>query len=504
MKKNDARPPDGNSLLEGHLDAFGTWLDDQSCSAGTIGQYVGVCRKFGCYLHDHDIPPENVHDGHVDDFLAQLKPQRGSLVESRRYHRTGIGRLLNYLQDAGICPTPIDPYLDGYATQLKESGYTEKTIAQYVGTCRRLGCYVRRVGIELDRLSANDIDTFVGQLPLSRARQPERTTIRRDYRRRLRLLLTYLRENGACPPADLPTTTDPAWVTDYLAFLRDHRGLSEATIEDQRRNLLRFLAHVGIDGTTDQLRLVSVQHVDTFLVEAARGRKRTSMRLLCATVRGFFRFLHMRGVHSANLSEQVTTPRIYQQEGVPRAVPWFDVERTLGMVDRGTLVGHRDYTILNLLAYYGLRACEVATLRLTDLDWRNDVFYVRRAKGGDTDALPLLSHVGEALVGYLERRPSSKHSEVFLKVIAPSGPISSASVSWVARKYLLAAGVEGSLLGAHTLRHSHAVRLLRAGFPLKTIGDTMGHRNPQSTFIYAKAATEDLRSIALDLEDVRS
>ena len=52
--------------------------------------------------------------------------------------------------------------------------------------------------------------------------------------------------------------------------------------------------------------------------------------------------------------------------------------------------------------------------------------------------------------------------------------------------------------------HSHAARLLRAGFPLKTIGDTMGHRNPQSTFIYAKAATEDLRGIALDLEEVRS
>ena len=504
MKKNDTRPPDGNRLHEGQLETFRCWLQDQGCSAATIGQYVGVCRKFGRYLDEHDVALDTVHDGHVDDFLAQLEPQRGSFVESRRYHRTGIGRLLNYLHDAGICPTPIDPYLDGYARQLRERGYTEKTIAQYVGACRRLGSYVRRVGIELDRLSEHDIDTFVERLPLSRARQPERATIRRDYRRRLRLFLTYLRESGACPPADLPTTTDPSWVTDYLAFLRDHRGLSEATIKDERRHLLRFLAHVGIDGTTDQLRLVSVRHADEFLIEAARGRKRTSMRYLCATVRGFFRFLHMRGVLPANLSGQVTTPLIYRQEGMPRAIPWADVERTLGMVDRSTLVGRRDYAILSLLVYYGLRAGEVAALHLTDLDWRNDVLYVRRGKGGDTDALPLLPSAGEALVGYLERRPSSKHPEVFLKVIAPSGPISSASVSWVARKYLLAAGVQAPLLGAHTLRHSHAVRLLRAGFPLKTIGDTMGHRNPQSTFIYAKAATEDLRGIALDLEEVRS
>jgi site-specific recombinase XerD len=293
-------------------------------------------------------------------------------------------------------------------------------------------------------------------------------------------------------------------VTDYLAFLLDHRGLSASTIAEQRRILLRFLAHVGIDGTTDQLRLLSVRQADEFLVEAARGCKRTSMNHLCATIRGFFGFLYMRGILPANLGKQVTTPRIYQQEGVPRAAPWVDVEKTLEIVDRSTLVGRRDYAILSLLAYYGLRALEVATLRLTDLDWRNDVLYVRRGKGGDTDALPLLPHVGEALVGYLKLRPSSEHPEVFMKVIAPSGPMSSASVSWVARKYLLAAGVKAPLLGAHTLRHSFAVRLLRAGFPLKTIGDTLGHRNPQSTFIYAKAATEDLRGIALDIEDVRS
>ena len=504
MKKNDAKRPNGNSPLAGQLEAFGCWLRDQCCSAATVGQYIGVGRKFGSYLDDHDILLETVHDGHVVEFLSQLQARRGSLVDSRRYHRTGINRLLDYLQDAGICPTPIDPYLDGYAMHLREKSYTEKTITKYVGTCRRLGRYLRREGIELDQLFEDDIDRFVKQLQSIRARRPDRTTLQRNCRRRLWLLLAHLRESGACPTPDFRTTSDPALVTDYLAFLREHRGLSESTIADQRRNLLRFLAHIGIEGTTNQLHVLSVRHADEFLVEAARGCKRTSMRYICSTVRGFFGFLHMRGILPANLGKQVTTPRIYQQEGMPRAAPWVDVEKTLEIVDRSTLVGRRDYTILILLAYYGLRACEVATLCLIDLDWRNDVLYVRHAKGGGTDTLPLLPHVGEALVGYLELRPSSEHQEVFVKVIAPSGPMSSASVSWVARKYLLTAGVKAPHLGAHTLRHSFAVRLLRAGFPLKTIGDTLGHRNPQSTFIYAKAATEDLRGIALDLDEVRS
>jgi site-specific recombinase XerD len=64
------------------------------------------------------------------------------------------------------------------------------------------------------------------------------------------------------------------------------------------------------------------------------------------------------------------------------------------------------------------------------------------------------------------------------------------------------AGIQSPHLGAHTLRHSYAVRLLRQGFSLKTIGDALGHRHPQSTFIYAKAAVDDLREVCLDLTEV--
>ena len=503
MKKTEVGRPAGGHPIEGQFEAFSHWLQDQRCSAATVSQYIGVCRKFGRYLDGQDVSVDAVHDGHVDDFLDQLKPRRGSLIESRRYYRTGIGRLLDYFQDAGICPTPIEPYRAGYAALLRDRGHTEKTVAQYVSTCDHFGRYLRRTGIEIAQVSEDEIEKFVKQHPLPRARRPDRTIIQRDYRHRLALFLAYLRDSGACPRANLQTPTESAWVADYLAFLRDHRGLCVASIEDQKRHLKRFLAHVGVDGTTEQLRSLSIQHADEFLIEAARSRNRTSMGGVCATVRGFFGFLHMRGVLPVNLREQVTTPLIYQQERVPRAAPWIDVEKTLALVDRSTLVGCRDYAILSLLAYYGLRACEVATLRVSDLDWRRDVLYVHRAKGGDTEALPLLPIVGEALVDYLKLRPSSERAEMFLKVIAPTGSISSASVSWLARKYLLAAGVKAPLLGSHTLRHSHAVRLLRAGFPLKTIGDTLGHRNPQSTFIYAKAATEDLRSVALDLNEVR-
>ena len=53
--------------------------------------------------------------------------------------------------------------------------------------------------------------------------------------------------------------------------------------------------------------------------------------------------------------------------------------------------------------------------------------------------------------------------------------------------------------GTHALRHARAVSLLRGGVSLKVIGDVLGHRSERSTAVYLKLATEDLRSVALDL-----
>ena len=53
--------------------------------------------------------------------------------------------------------------------------------------------------------------------------------------------------------------------------------------------------------------------------------------------------------------------------------------------------------------------------------------------------------------------------------------------------------------GPHAFRHARAVSLLRAGVPLKVIGDVLGHTSADSTSVYLKLATEDLRAVGLEL-----
>ena len=155
-----------------------------------------------------------------------------------------------------------------------------------------------------------------------------------------------------------------------------------------------------------------------------------------------------------------------------------------------------------LLATYGLRAGEIAGLRLEDIDWHKEIIRVRHSKTAAYSELPLLRAPGEAVMRYLkEARPKSVHRQVFLLVRAPYQPFkSSSSIGGVTRARLRAAGVTHlGRKGSHAFRHARAVSLLRAGASLKTIGDVLGHKSAHSTSVYLKLATDDLRAVGLDL-----
>lgn len=391
--------------------------------------------------------------------------------------------------------------LVGFGCWMEARGYVRRTVEQYCAIAGRLDRHLTARNIDVACLDEGHIEDYLKQVEPRRSNGRKALVV--EYcRHACRRLLEYLREEGATV-RPIQNARGPAILRDYLSFLSHHRALDVQTITGHERWLLRLLEYLGLlEAEAGELRELSLSGIDGFLIETTQGLKRSSIGHGCAAIRGFLRYLYMRGIILRDLGQHVVTPRIYSLEGLPRAIDWADVERTLAAVDRSGPSGRRDYAILALLAYCGLRAGEVAALCVDDLDWRHDTIRVRRGKCDTIEAIPLIPAVGGALVEYLQCRPVSLHREVFLKLIAPAGSMSRAGVGWVARKYLLAAGVKATHFGAHTLRHSYAVQLLRKGFPLKVISDALGHRNPQSTFIYTKAPTEDLHSVALEISEV--
>jgi site-specific recombinase XerD len=146
-----------------------------------------------------------------------------------------------------------------------------------------------------------------------------------------------------------------------------------------------------------------------------------------------------------------------------------------------------------------LRADEVATLTIGNIDWRSGEMLVR-AKGRRRAQMPMPPDGGAAVVSYLgDGRPTSSCRRLFLRMLAPKvGFASGCAITMIAKTALERAGVRGyAHQGAHIFRHSLATEFLRSGTTLSEIGQLLRHESHDTTRIYAKVDIKSLRTLSL-------
>ena len=243
--------------------------------------------------------------------------------------------------------------------------------------------------------------------------------------------------------------------------------------------------------------------MSNFLARECPRLGAASAQLLVSAVRSLLRYLHQAGLIAAPLEWAVPAVAALKGRSLPQAVETATVVALLGTCDRRRTVGRRDYAILLLLSRLGLRASEVAGLRLDDVGWRAGEI-VFRGKGGRVDSLPLPIDVGEALASYLRRRPSDPEDcrALFLKVLPPVGPMSRYAVGAVVREACWRAGMPR--MGCHRLRHTLATGMLGSGATLEEIGQVLRHRERRTTAIYARVDRFTLRTVAMPWPEVLS
>lgn len=356
----------------------------------------------------------------------------------------------------------------------------------------------------VDRILGDAIveDFLDRHLPVCRCYRQPPGRGQENVRRGLAHLVAMLREEGAIPPVARNEPPYHELIEGYGRFLLRDRGLAETTVTNYRRYLRDFLASRGDAVSPEQLVQLTADDLLAFSRERGAALGHTAWNHLATSLSGFYRWLDLRGYGGAHLVGAVPRRRRYRLADVPCALSWDQVQRLLGVIDRHEPCGRRNYAMLLLIATYGLRGCEVRVLRLGDLDWSHDEITIFAPKTRRSRRLPMTRPAGEAVLDYLRsERPPSPHEEVFLSCRPPHGPLRSKINPWLGRQ-LDKAGIQASRRGAHTLRHSLAVHLLRSGETLKGIGDVLGHRHPDTTFIYTKLHVEDLRTVALDPEVV--
>jgi integrase/recombinase XerD len=286
-------------------------------------------------------------------------------------------------------------------------------------------------------------------------------------------------------------------IEEFADYMNCERGFSKATIQIRRNDVADFLSRVY--DQSHSFSEISIAKIEEVI--ASKGRQynwaRTTIRSYVYSLRAFFRYAEMRGWSKVGLAGAIMSPCIFKEESLPIGPSWEDVQRLIAGIGEDNPIGIRNRAIVMLIAVYGLRSGEVRNLRIEDIDWEREQFVVLRSKQGKTQNYPLSYTVGEAILRYLKGvRPRCQYREIFLTGDAPIQPLSSKGIYSMVSRYLRSLNIQTNHYGPHSLRHACATHLLAEGFPLKVIGDYLGHRSSEATRIYAKVDMNGLREVA--------
>ena len=285
-----------------------------------------------------------------------------------------------------------------------------------------------------------------------------------------------------------------ALLDEFDRYLTARRNVCAPTGACYLRHARVFLTGLALPDASVDLGALSAtdvrDHVSALIAPYAPQTK----KLMATSFRGFLRFAWLDGLTTSDLTGAVGPVAAARGAGpLPRSLPGEQVQRLLQAHDTATLAGARDHAVLVVLARLGLRASEVAGLRLDDLDWESGVVTVR-VKGGGVLRLPIPHDVGCAIVDYLQLRPDSSRRQVFLQLPNQDMAMTGWAVSALVARAAARAGV--GVVRAHRLRHSAARAVLEAGGWIAEVGELLGHRSGEVTRMYASVDLHSLRALA--------
>ncbi len=392
-----------------------------------------------------------------------------------------------HTMDAG----DLAPQVAKFGNQLVALGHSHLTVSAY-DDCARHFCQwlaLTKTGIaEVDEAAVNRFAQHRCRCPGNR----QSKQVSEKYVRRVRRFVVFLAERGiverpAAKTADAPDRR----VVEFQEWLRQHRGICAKTIDRHGRMVVRLLPALGNDPSTWNAALIR----EAITAETKRA-SHANVKTMTQALKGYLRFLGAQGLCRPGLEHAVPTIPQWRLSSLPRYIGAADVERLIATCDPEAPAGIRDRAILLLLARLGLRAGDIASMRLGDIDWQQATLTVR-GKGRRETRLPLPQDAGDAVLRYLnQERPRVLRNTLFLTQKAPFQPLHGSTVSSVVRRALDRGAIAAPTKGANLLRHSAATAMLRGGATLDAVGAVLRHRSPDTTAHYAKVDVAMLRQIA--------
>ena len=382
---------------------------------------------------------------------------------------------------------PLAAYRDGLVEDLLSQGYTPQTSALIARLLAKIDAWLVENGLRPEQFTTDRIEGFL---------RHRREAGYKVYNtpRGLQTIVGFLRRSEVIPAEEKKSperTPLNELLGRYETYLVQERSLCPRVVRRYRVRARNFLT-TAMNTEALDFRCLTAAEVSSYILGEVRTSSVGYAKNNIAALRSFLRFLHIHGELPRDLSGALPAVANWRLSGLPKFLTTDETNRLLAARDRRTHAGCRDYAVLRLMTRLGLRAGEVASLTLDDIDWSRGVLVVR-GKGGRQDPLPLPQDVGEAIVSYLRRgRPHSCSRMLFLGVRAPYQNLNSGTVAAI----VLNAGNRCGIprVGSHRLRHTAATQMLGKGASLREIGQVLRQYSVDTTAIYAKVDRDSLRT----------
>ena len=282
----------------------------------------------------------------------------------------------------------------------------------------------------------------------------------------------------------------------------EFRNISEKNLHNECHNIKTFLWHMEQCGVTT-LSGFSHKAINDCFTKLSPNYA-DGAKFIAREVRQFMTF-----IYNARL-----TPVDYA-DAIPQSFPHRrklrfgftpeEIHAVLGSVDRKTRIGKRDYAIMLIAAKIGLRACDIAKLKLSEIDWRGKEIRIVQQKTGSPVALPLTAEIGNAIIDYFDNARGTVDSQYMFPL--PKNPlecIKSPTISALTTKYMNIAGIDDTLpyRGVHSFRRSFGKRLLDASLTPDMLMEMLGQVSPNSIKPYTMIYEDGLKRCSMPLSSV--
>lgn len=286
-------------------------------------------------------------------------------------------------------------------------------------------------------------------------------------------------------------------VDAFLTHLRHLKQASPNTVKSYASDLAQFAAFAREDG------MESVEQVDHLLIRRflarlqRNGCARSTIGRKLAAVRSFYKYLVRAGVMQADPTALMSAPQ--RESRLPKFLREEQIQSLMDAPDPSTPAGLRDRAALELLYATGMRASELVSLDVRDVDGLPRELRII-GKGSKERIVIAGRPAREALARYLESgRPRLRDKDggqdsraLFLG--AKGGRLNDRVLRALVDRYVRK--VSDTLkISPHTLRHTFATHMLAHGADLRSVQELLGHASVATTQIYAHVTRERLKEV---------